>query len=74
VPGEVIVKFKRGVDERAIEAIKRQLKLTTIPVVPRINVHRMRFQGNFPVQEIIKRLQGLAEVEYAEPHYIVTFK
>jgi hypothetical protein len=74
VPGEVMVKFKHGVDERAIETIKRQLQLTTIAVVPRINVHRMGFQGSFPVEEIIKRLQGFAEVEYAEPNYIVTHK
>jgi hypothetical protein len=63
VPGEVIVKFERGVDEQAIGTIKRPLQLTTIAIVPWINVHRMWFQGNFPVQEIIKkfaRLRGIS--------------
>ena len=74
VPGEVMVTFTLGVDKWAKEAIRRQLQLTTIAIVPRLNAHRMRFQGCFPAEAIIKHLQGFMEAEYAEPYCIAMFK
>ena len=71
VPGEVLVKFKDGTDEQAIEAIQRELCLKTIRVSPKLHVYRMKILDGSPVEEVIKHLQGFKEVEYSEPNYIV---
>jgi hypothetical protein len=74
MPGQVLVKFRDGTDEGAIETIRRQLALETIRVSPKLRLYRMKILDGSSVEEVIERLQGFDEVEYSEPNYIVEFQ
>jgi len=73
VPGEILIKFKDVTDVQSIKTIQKRLGLRTIKVVPKLNIYRMKIQNGSSVEEVIKRLKGFREVEYAEPNYIVNF-
>ena len=73
VPGQVLVKFRDGTDERAIETIRRQLSLRTIRVSPKLSLYRMKILDGSSVEEVIERLQSFDEVEYSEPNYFIEF-
>ena len=72
VPGQVLVKFKDGVDEQAIQTIKEAMSLKTIRVIRRPNLYLMRISDVTSVESIIERLMAFPEVSYAEPNYRVT--
>jgi len=72
VRGQILIKFRGGTDEQAIETIQRELSLKTIRVVHRPNLFLMKILDGTSVEEIIDRLKTFAEVAYAEPNYIVT--
>jgi hypothetical protein len=72
VPGQVLVKFKDGVDEQSIQTIKEALSLETIRVVRRPNLFLMRIVSESSVEAVIERLRNFPEVSYAEPNYRVT--
>ena len=72
VPGQVLVKFKDGVDEQAIQTIKEALSLETIRVVRRPNLFLMSIADDSSVEAVIERLSDFPEVSYAEPNYRVT--
>ena len=72
VPGQVLVKFKDGVDEQAIQTIKEAMSLETIRVVRRPNLFLMRIVNESSVEAVIERLRDFPEVSYAEPNYRVT--
>jgi hypothetical protein len=72
VPGQVLVKFKDGVDEQAIHAIKEAMSLETIRVVRRPSLFLMRILNESSVEAVIERLSDFPEVSYAEPNYRVT--
>ena len=72
VRGQILVKFKDGTDEQAIETIQRELSLKTIRVVHAPNLFLMKILNGSSVETIMKRLQDFPEVEYAEPNYIMT--
>jgi hypothetical protein len=72
VPGQILVKFKDGVDEQAIQTIKKALSLETIGVVRRPNLFLMRIVNESSVEAVIERLSDFPEVSYAEPNYRVT--
>jgi len=72
VPGQVLVKFKDGIDKQAVETIQRALSLKTIRVVRRPNLFLMRIMDESSVEAVIERLRGFPEVAYAEPNFLVT--
>ena len=72
VPGQVLVKFKDGIDKQAVETIQRALSLKTIRVLRRPNLFLMRIMDESSVDAVIERLRGFPEVAYAEPNYRVT--
>jgi len=72
VPGQVLVKFKDGVDEQSIQTIKEALSLESIRVVRRPNLFLMRIVSESSVEAVIERLRDFSEVSYAEPNYRVT--
>ena len=72
VPGQVLVKFKDGVDEQAIKTIKEAMSLETIRVVRRPNLFLMKIVNESSVEAVIERLCDFPEVSYAEPNYRVT--
>jgi len=74
IPGEILIKFKDGTDMESIKDIEEKLGLTTIKVVSKQNIYRMKIQNGSTVEEVMKRLQSFREVEYSEPNYIVKFE
>lgn len=72
VPGEIIIKFKDGTDEQAIEIIQREFSLKTIRIIHRPNLYLMKILNGFSVEETVKRLKDFPEIEYSEPNYIRT--
>ena len=72
VPGQVLVSFKDGVDEQAIQDIKKAMSLETIRIVSRPNLFLMRIVNESSVEAVIERLRDFPEVSYAEPNYRVT--
>jgi hypothetical protein len=72
VPAQVLVKFKDGVDEQAIQTIEEAMSLETIRVVRRPNLFLMRILDESSVEAVIERLRDFPEVSYAEPNYRVT--
>ena len=74
VPGQVLVKFRDGTDEGAIETIRRHLSLETIRVSPKLPLYRMKILDGSSVEEVIERLQHFDEVEYSEPNYVIEFQ
>jgi len=72
VPGQVLVKFKDGVDKQTIQTIKEALSLETIRIVSRPNLFLMRILSESSVEAVIERLRDFPEVSYAEPNYRVT--
>ena len=72
VRGQVLVRFKDGVDRQAVETIQRALSLKTIRVVRRPNLFLMRIMDGTSVEGIIERLMAFPAVSYAEPNYRVT--
>ena len=74
IPGEILIKFKDGTDVQSIKTIQERLGLTTIKVVPKLNIYHMKIQNGSSMEEVMKRLQSFREVEYSEPNYIVNFE
>ncbi len=72
VPGEILIKFREGTDERTIEAIQRELHLETIRIVSRPNLYLMKILDGSSVERIMERLHDFQEVAYSEPNYVVT--
>jgi len=72
VPGQILVRFKDGVDEQDVEIIQEALSLKTIRVIRRPNLYLMRISDGTSVESIIERLMAFPEVSYAEPNYRVT--
>ena len=72
VPGQILVNFKDGTDEQAIETIQRELSLKTIRIVHAPNLYLMKILNGSSVDTIMERLQDFPEVAFSEPNYIVT--
>lgn len=73
-PGEVLVKFLDGTEEKFIKDIISQCNLETIKIIPKLNVYHLRIKNDSSVEEVIKILNDIKEVEYSEPNYITTFQ
>ena len=72
VPGEILIKFHDGTNEKAIQAIKRDLHLETIRVVSKPNLYLMKILDGSSVESVMERLRGYKEVQYSEPNYLRT--
>jgi hypothetical protein len=72
VPGEILVKFYNGTDEKAIQEIKRDLYLETIRIVSKPNLYLMKILDGSSVENVLERLRKYEEVKYAEPNYVRT--
>ncbi len=70
VPGQLIVKFKRGVVDSAIESAKDRLSLHTSYVSPHAAFEVLSIPDTVDVQSTVERLSELPIVRYAEPNRI----
>ena len=72
VPGEILVKFHEGSNEKVIQAIKTDLHLETIRIVSKPNLYLMKILNGSSVESVMERLRGYKEVQYSEPNYLRT--
>lgn len=68
--GEVLVKFRSGVNRAEVEKIIKGLDLEIIKVVSAPNLYLLKILSDSTVLEIIERLRQFEGVEYSEPNYI----
>ena len=71
VLNEVLVKFKPGVDEDAIERIRAALNLEIIRKFSSPNLLLMKITDGSSVEAVIEQLKTYEAVKYAEPNYVV---
>jgi len=72
VPGEILIKFHDGTNEKAIQAIKRDFHLETVRVVSKPNLYLMKILDGASVENVMELLRGYKEVQYSEPNYLRT--
>jgi subtilisin family serine protease len=70
--GEVIVKFKPGASQAAIDAILADLHAVPIRRFGRIQVEHDRISGGLTVPQAIARYRNHPAVQFIEPNYIVS--
>ncbi len=70
IPGQVIVKFKPGVMDSAIEAVSDRFGLASLYQSPFAGFEVVQAVEGTSVAELIDALSSLPEIEYAEPNAI----
>lgn len=68
--GEVLVKFRSGVNRAEVEKLIGGLDLEIIKVVSAPNLYLLKILSDSTVPEIIERIRQFEGVEYSEPNYI----
>ncbi len=69
-PGEVVVKFKAEVDQQKANTAMSALGLRSISKNETLGFHQMAVPSGKTVEEMVKALSELPDVEYVEPNYI----
>ncbi len=69
--GEVIVKFKSGITAETINRIYTELGASEIYTSPRAGFKRIAISSLSNVDEAVEQFRARADVEYAEPNYIL---
>ena len=70
VPGEIIVKFKRGVSQDVIRQINKPHGTSVLSISKRGQFMRLRIPRNRTVEQMLAIYGRSPSVEYAEPNYI----
>ena len=69
-PGEIVVKFKRGVSDDVIHGINQRRGTSVLSVSKRGKFKRLRIPKNKTVKEMAAIYSRNPNVEYAEPNFI----
>lgn len=72
VPGQLLVKFKRGIAETLIDSINSALAASVVGSNSLLGVDLLKIPEDVPVQDAIDRYMASGLVEYAQPNYIRT--
>jgi len=67
--GEILVKFKPGVTRETLDRIAQENGLKIIRLVSSPDLYLLEIRATVSEKEMIRRINSLAEVEYAEPNY-----
>jgi len=67
--GELLVKFKEGVTDEAVQEILSRHGATIIKYLEGIKVYHLRLRSGQDVEGALKEFSKIPEVEYAEPNY-----
>ena len=68
-PGEVLVKFKQGASETAIQELNSRFRVNVRRVIPRIAARRLTLPQGAAVMDMVNKFRSSPLVEYAEPNY-----
>lgn len=71
-PGEIIVKFKRGISEDVIRQINQRHGTSVLSISKRGQFMRLRIPTNRTVEEMVSIYSRNPNVEYAEPNFIAS--
>lgn len=72
VPDELLVKFRAGISESKKESIHRGHGTKKIRDFKPLRLHRLKLKEGVSVEEAMALYQADADVEYAEPNYLVS--
>ena len=70
VPEEVLAKLQPGVSSARRQEIFAALGLTELEHVPELRLSHLRLPQGLPLDQALRGLGDLPEVEYAEPNYL----
>jgi subtilisin family serine protease/opacity protein-like surface antigen len=70
VQGEILVRFKPGTSDEAIQTLHAKLGAKKKIELPRIGVHRVQIAPGLSVEEAVSLYRKDPNVLYAEPNYI----
>ena len=68
-PGEILIKFKRGVKEKRMEGVYQALGASIRKRIRRLDVHLVKIPAHRDVLEMSESFRKNPLVEYAEPNY-----
>lgn len=71
VPGEILVKPRASVPERALENLNRQNNARVVERLPGIGVSVVDLPADLPVQAAVRRYESSQDVQYAEPNFLL---
>jgi len=71
-PGEIVVRFKRGVSDDVIRAINEQHGASVLSISSRGQFRRLRIPPNKTVEQMVEIYSLNPNVEYAEQNFIAT--
>jgi subtilisin family serine protease len=71
VPGEILIKFKKGSSYIHTKSLLQQIKGQQIQEFPFIKVQHIKVPSDHRLQEYLELLRSDPLVEYAEPNYII---
>ena len=66
---EILVQFKADVPKETAERVALDYRLKIIKPLSAPNLYLFETPGDGPVEEVIERLNRLADIEYAEPNF-----
>lgn len=69
-PGEIVVKFKRGVSDNVIRDINQRQGCAVLSLSKRGEFKRLRIPRNKSVEEMVSIYSRNPNIEYAEPNFI----
>ena len=69
--GEMLVKFKAGVSQKAIDQLNAKHGTGIVKMIPQIGVYKVRLPAGVTAEEMAGRYRLETEVEYAEPNYMM---
>lgn len=70
VPGQILVKFRPDISAQAMESAMLEVKAQRVAAFSEIRVQQLILGEDIKVEEAVKKLAALPNVEYAEPNYI----
>jgi len=69
-PGEILVKFKKGLSKEHAERIHRSRGFKVAGRLKRVPIERIKIPDGWSVEEAVSFYRADPDVEYAEPNYI----
>jgi hypothetical protein len=69
VPGEIVIKFHEGTNEKVMQGIMRDLHLETIRIVSEPDLYLLKILDGSSVESVLERVGKYKEVQYSEPNY-----
>ena len=72
VPGEIVVKFKPGIDPNAIDRLNQNQKVSVLETNNTLGFMRLKTPAGKSVEDMVAIYSRNPDVEYAEPNFIVT--